>query len=143
MKPVADYLGNLMGKPVAFATDCIGPAAEEAAKALKPGDVLVLENTRYHNEEEANDPEFSRQLASLAELYVNDAFGSAHRAHASTEGVTKYLPGVSGFLMEKRSSTWDRRSITRNVRLLPYWAVQRSAIRSVSSRICSPKQKTS
>lgn len=101
MKPVADYLGNLMGKPVAFATDCIGPAAEEAAKALKPGDVLVLENTRYHNEEEANDPEFSRQLASLAELYVNDAFGSAHRAHASTEGVTKYLPGVSGFLMEK------------------------------------------
>ncbi len=101
MKPVAEYLGGLMGKPVAFAADCVGPAAEEAAKALKPGDVLVLENTRYHNEEEANDPEFSRQLASLAELYVNDAFGSAHRAHASTEGVTKYLPGVSGFLMEK------------------------------------------
>ena len=101
MKPVAEYLGSLMGQQVAFAADCVGPAAEEAAKALKPGDVLVLENTRYHNEEEANDPEFSRQLASLAELYVNDAFGSAHRAHASTEGVTKYLPGVSGFLMEK------------------------------------------
>ena len=101
MKPVAEYLGSLMGQQVAFAEDCVGPAAEEAAKALKPGDVLVLENTRYHNEEEANDPEFSRQLASLAELYVNDAFGSAHRAHASTEGVTKYLPGVSGFLMEK------------------------------------------
>ena len=101
MKPVAEYLGNLMGKPVAFATDCVGPEADEAAKNLKSGDVLVLENTRYHNEEEANDPEFSRQLASLAELYVNDAFGSAHRAHASTEGVTKYLPGVSGFLMEK------------------------------------------
>ena len=101
MKPVADYLGSLMDKPVAFATDCVGPAAEEAANALKPGDVLVLENTRYHNEEEANDPEFSRQLASLADLYVNDAFGSAHRAHASTEGVTKYLPSVSGFLMEK------------------------------------------
>jgi len=101
MKPVAEYLGSLMGKQVAFAADCVGPAAEEAAKALKPGDVLVLENTRYHNEEEANDPEFSRQLASLAELFVNDAFGSAHRAHASTEGVTKYLPGVSGFLMEK------------------------------------------
>ncbi|MEL7644330.1 MAG: phosphoglycerate kinase, partial [bacterium] len=101
MKPVAEYLGSLMGQQVAFAADCVGPAAEEAAKALKPGDVLVLENTRYHNEEEANDPEFSRQLASLAELYVNDAFGSAHRAHASTEGVTKYLPAVSGFLMEK------------------------------------------
>lgn len=101
MKPVAEYLGSLMGQQVAFAADCVGPVAEEAAKALKPGDVLVLENTRYHNEEEANDPEFSRQLASLAELYVNDAFGSAHRAHASTEGVTKYLPGVSGFLMEK------------------------------------------
>jgi len=101
MKPVAEYLGSLMGQQVAFAADCVGPAAEEAAKALKPGDVLVLENTRYHNEEEANDPEFSRQLASLAELFVNDAFGSAHRAHASTEGVTKYLPGVSGFLMEK------------------------------------------
>jgi len=101
MKPVAEYLGSLMGQQVAFAADCVGPAAEEAVKALKPGDVLVLENTRYHNEEEANDPEFSRQLASLAELYVNDAFGSAHRAHASTEGVTKYLPGVSGFLMEK------------------------------------------
>lgn len=101
MKPVAEYLSKLMGKPVAFATDCVGPAAEESAKAIKPGDVLVLENTRYHNEEEANDPEFSRQLASLADLYVNDAFGSAHRAHTSTEGVTKYLPGVSGFLMEK------------------------------------------
>ncbi len=101
MKPVAEYLGKLMGKPVAFAEDCVGPAAEAAASALQPGDVLVLENTRYHPEEEKNDPTFSKQLASLADLYVNDAFGSAHRAHASTEGVTKYLPGVSGFLLEK------------------------------------------
>ncbi len=101
LKPVAEYLGKLMGKPVAFAEDCVGPVAEAAAKVLKPGDVLVLENTRFHPEEEKNDPELSRQLASLADLYVNDAFGSAHRAHASTEGVTKYLPGVAGFLMEK------------------------------------------
>ena len=101
MKPVAEYLGQLMGKPVAFAEDCIGPLAETAAKALQPGGVLVLENTRFHPEEEKNDPEMSRKLASLADVYVNDAFGSAHRAHASTEGVTKFLPSVAGFLLEK------------------------------------------
>ena len=101
MQPVAEYLGTLMGRTVKFAEDCVGPAAEAAAKALQPGDVLVLENTRFHAEEEANDPEFSRQMASLADLYVNDAFGTAHRAHASTEGVTKTLPGVAGFLLEK------------------------------------------
>jgi len=101
MKPVAEYLSKLMGKPVAFAEDCIGPAAEEAAKKLKPGDVLVLENTRFHAGEEKNDPEMAKQMASLADLYVNDAFGSAHRAHASTEGVARFLPAVAGFLMEK------------------------------------------
>ena len=101
MKPVAEYLGQLMGKPVAFAEDCIGPLAETAANALQPGGVLVLENTRFHPEEEKNDPEMSRKLASLADVYVNDAFGSAHRAHASTEGVTKFLPSVAGFLLEK------------------------------------------
>ncbi|MCE1253437.1 MAG: phosphoglycerate kinase [Anaerolineae bacterium] len=101
MKPVAEYLGKLMGKPVAFADDCVGPAAEAAAKGLKSGSVLLLENTRFHPEEEKNDPELSRQMASLADIYVNDAFGTAHRAHASTEGVTKYLPGVAGFLLEK------------------------------------------
>ena len=101
MKPVAEYLAKLMGKPVAFASDCIGPEAEKAAAALKPGDVLLLENTRFHPEEEANDMGMAKQLASLAELYVNDAFGTAHRAHASTEGVTHFLPGVAGFLMEK------------------------------------------
>jgi phosphoglycerate kinase len=101
LRPVADHLSSLMGKPVAFAEDCIGPAAEQAAKALKPGDVLLLENTRFHPEEEKNNPEMARQLAALADVYVNDAFGSAHRAHASTEGVARYLPGVSGFLMEK------------------------------------------
>lgn len=101
LKPVADHLSKLMGKPVAFASDCIGPEAEKAAKALKPGEVLVLENTRFHPEEEKNDLEMARQLASLADLFVNDAFGTAHRAHASTEGVTHYLPGVAGFLLEK------------------------------------------
>jgi phosphoglycerate kinase len=86
---------------VAFAEDCIGPLAEAASKTLKPGEVLVLENTRFHPEEEKNDPGMAKQLSELADLYVNDAFGSAHRAHASTAGVTDYLPGVAGFLMEK------------------------------------------
>jgi len=101
LRPVAAYLSGLLGKPVAFAEDCIGPVATAAAKALKPGEVLLLENTRFHPEEEKNDMEMSRQLASLAEVYVNDAFGSAHRAHASTEGVTHFLPAVAGFLMEE------------------------------------------
>jgi phosphoglycerate kinase len=101
LRPVATHLSELMGRPVAFAEDSIGPVAEEAAKALNPGDVLLLENTRFHPEEEKNDPEMSRQLGKLADIFVNDAFGSAHRAHASTEGVAHYLPAVAGFLLEK------------------------------------------
>lgn len=101
MRPTAEHLAGLLGKPVSFAEDCIGPLATDAAVKLEPGDVLVLENTRFHKGETKNDPEVARQLASLADLYVNDAFGSAHRAHASTEGVTHYLPSVGGFLMEK------------------------------------------
>jgi phosphoglycerate kinase len=101
MKPVAEYLSKLLGKPVAFSAECVGPVAEDAAKKLKPGDVLVLENTRFYGGETKNDPKMAEQLASLADIYVNDAFGSAHRAHASTEGVAKLLPSVSGFLMEK------------------------------------------
>lgn len=101
MKPVADYLSGLLKKPVAFAADCIGPEAEKAAKALKPGEVLLLENTRFHPEEEKNDMGMAKQLASLADIFVNDAFGTAHRAHASTEGVTHFLPSVAGFLLEK------------------------------------------
>ncbi len=108
MKPVAEYLGKLLGKPVAFAEDCIGPAAEQAAAALKPGGVLVLENTRFHKGESKNDPEMAKQLASLADVYVNDAFGSAHRAHASTEGVAKFLPAVAGFLLEKEIQYLDQ-----------------------------------
>jgi len=101
MKPVAEYLGKLTGKPVTFAEDCVGEPAVKAAAALKPGQVLVLENTRFHPEEEKNDLDLAKQMASLADIYVNDAFGSAHRAHSSTEGVARYLPAVAGFLMEK------------------------------------------
>lgn len=101
LKPVADHLSKLMGNPVAFAEDCIGPAAEKAAKALKPGEVLLLENTRFHPEEEKNDEGMSKKLALLADIYVNDAFGSAHRAHASTAGIAAFLPAVAGFLLEK------------------------------------------
>jgi phosphoglycerate kinase len=108
LRPVADYLSTLLGQPVAFADDCVGPVAEQAVKALKPGQVLLLENTRFHPEEEKNDPKMAQQLASLADIYVNDAFGSAHRAHASTEGVAHYLPGVAGFLMEKEIQYLDQ-----------------------------------
>ncbi len=101
MKPVADYLGGMMGKPVKFAEDCVGEAAEKQVKGLKAGEVLVLENTRFHPEEEKNDLDLAKQMASLADVYVNDAFGSAHRAHSSTEGVARFLPAVAGFLMEK------------------------------------------
>jgi phosphoglycerate kinase len=101
LRPVVAHLSGLLGKPVAFANDSVGPSAEAAARSLKPGEVLVLENTRFHPEEEKNDPELAKKMASLADIYVNDAFGSAHRAHASTEGVTHYLPAVAGFLMEK------------------------------------------
>ena len=101
LKPVAEHLSGLIGKPVKFAPDCIGPEASAAASELKPGEVLVLENTRFHAEEEKNDLGMAEQLASLADLYVNDAFGTAHRAHASTEGITHFLPGVAGFLLEK------------------------------------------
>jgi phosphoglycerate kinase len=101
LAPVARRLAVLLGKPVQSASDCVGPEVEAQAKGLQPGQVLLLENLRFHEEEEKNDSEFARQLASLGELYVNDAFGTAHRAHASTEGVTHYLPGVAGFLMER------------------------------------------
>jgi len=102
LAPVAKRLSELLGKPVATTRDCIGPEAEAAAKALKSGDVLLLENLRFHAEEEKNGADFSKALASLAEVYVNDAFGTAHRAHASILGVTKYLqPAVCGFLLEK------------------------------------------
>ncbi|MGZ3714116.1 MAG: phosphoglycerate kinase [Ktedonobacterales bacterium] len=101
LRPVAERLSELLGRPVTLAPDSVGPDVEAQARALKPGDVLLLENLRFHPEEEANDPAFAKQLASLGEIYVNDAFGTAHRAHASTEGVAHDLPAVAGFLMEK------------------------------------------
>lgn len=101
MRPTAEHLSQLLGKPVAFVDEAVGPAAEAAAKALKPGEVLVLENTRFYKGETKNDPDLARQFAALADIYVNDAFGSAHRAHASTEGVARLLPAVGGFLMQK------------------------------------------
>ncbi len=101
LRPVAIRLGELLGMPVQLAPDCVGPETTAMAEALQPGQILLLENLRFHPEEEANDPEFARQLAALGEIYVNDAFGTAHRAHASTEGVTHSLPAVAGLLMEK------------------------------------------
>lgn len=100
LAPVAGRMSNLLGREVLFAEDCVGPVATAAVEAMN-GHVLLLENLRFHPEEEKNDPAFAAQLASLADVFVNDAFGAAHRAHASTEGVTHYLPAVAGFLMEK------------------------------------------
>jgi len=101
LRPVADHLVTLMGRHVDFSEEAVGPIAEEAARALKPGGVLLLENTRFYPGEEKNDLELAQKFAALADIYVNDAFGSAHRAHSSTEGVARYLPAVAGFLMER------------------------------------------
>ena len=98
---VAARLGELLGRPIPLAADVIGPDAKAKAAALKDGECILLENVRFHKEETDNDPDFAKQLASLAELYVNDAFGAAHRAHASTEGVAHHLPAVCGYLIEK------------------------------------------
>ena len=101
MAPATKRLSELLGMEVIQATDVIGPDAKAKAEALKPGQVLMLENARFHKEEEKNNAEFAKELASMAELYVNDAFGTAHRAHATTAGIADYLPAVSGFLIQK------------------------------------------
>jgi phosphoglycerate kinase len=101
MAPVAKRLEELLGKKVTYVKDCVGDDVKKTVAAMKAGDVVLLENLRFHPEEEADDPGFAKELASLGDLFVNDAFGTAHRAHASTEGVTKYLPSVAGFLLEK------------------------------------------
>ncbi|MDD7588211.1 phosphoglycerate kinase [Bullifex porci] len=101
MAPIAKEFEKLLGRPVKLAKDVIGPEVEAEVKALKPGEVLLLENVRFYKEEEANDPEFAKTLASYGDIYCNDAFGTAHRAHASTEGVAHYLPSYAGFLIEK------------------------------------------
>ena len=107
LAPIAAALGAVLGRPVAFALDCVGPEAAAAVSALPPGGILVLENLRFHPGEEANDPAFAKELASLAELYVNDAFSAAHRAHASTEAVARLLPAAAGRLMQAELSALE------------------------------------
>jgi len=101
MDPVAARLGELLGRPVKKLDDCVGPVVEDQVYAMHPGDVVLLENLRFYRDEEANDPAFAHALARLADVYVNDAFGTAHRAHASTAGIAQYLPAVAGLLMER------------------------------------------
>jgi phosphoglycerate kinase len=108
LDPVADALSDLLGQDIDKVDDCIGPGVKEAVHALEPGDVLLLENTRFHPGEKANDPAFAAKLASIADIYVDDAFGTAHRAHASTEGVAHHLPAVAGLLMERELEVLGR-----------------------------------
>ena len=108
LRPVAERLSQLLGRPVRMTGDALGPGVQVAVDKLRPGDLLLLENLRFHAAEEANDPAFAESLASLAELYVDDAFGAAHRAHASTEGITHYLPAVAGLLMEREVDALTR-----------------------------------
>ncbi|MBC7461751.1 MAG: phosphoglycerate kinase [Thermoleophilia bacterium] len=100
LRPIADRLSELLERPVGFVDDCVGAAVEAAVRDAQPGDVLLLENTRFHKEDTANDPDFARQLARLGDVFVNDAFGTVHRANASTAGVARYIPAVTGFLLE-------------------------------------------
>lgn len=108
LAPVAERLGVLLGRPVKMAPDCVSPVAEGQILGMQAGQVLLLENLRFHAEEEANDPSFAKTLAALGDVYVNDAFGAAHRAHASTEGITHYLPSVAGLLLEKEIRYFER-----------------------------------
>lgn len=108
LKPVADHLAKILSRNVVLLSDCAGPDIEAKIKQMKPGEVILLENLRFHAEEEKNDPEFSKKLASLAEIFVNDAFGTAHRAHASTEGIAHHLPAVAGFLLAKEIEYFDK-----------------------------------
>jgi phosphoglycerate kinase len=122
LRPVAQRLGELLGRPVRFATDCVGPEAERAAAALKPGDVLLLENLRFHAEEEKNDEAFARQLAGLCEgLFVDDAFGASHRAHASVVGITQFVSQAAAGLLMERELTFLGNALEKPVR--PFVAV--------------------
>lgn len=112
LTPIGKRLSELINRPVKKLDDCIGPEVEEAVAEMAPGDIILLENLRFHKEEEKNDLEFAKKLARLGDIFVNDAFGTSHRAHASTEGVTRYLPSVAGFLVEKEIEYFER--INRN-----------------------------
>lgn len=130
LDPMAKRLGELLGKPVIKADDCIGPEVQCLVDNMKPSDVLLLENVRFYAEEEKNDAEFARKLASLADIYINDAFGTAHRAHASTAGIAAYLPAGAGFLIQKELEIMGKaRRIPKDL-LLPYWVVRRYRIKS-------------
>lgn len=112
LDPVASHLGRLLGKPVRKLDDCVGPVVEKEVKLMNAGDVVLLENLRFHKEETENDPGFAKKLASLGDLFVNDAFGTSHRAHASTEGVTHFLQSVSGFLVQKEIDYFEKITVS-------------------------------
>lgn len=139
LKPVAARLSELLGIPVQMAPDCIGAETETMAGALQPGQVLLLENLRFHGEEEKNDPEFSRKLASLADVGINDAFGCCHRAHASVAGIAAFLPMAAGFLLEKKSALSVVPSIIRHTPSQQSLVVPKFPIRLKSFPICCPK----
>jgi len=136
LAPVAKRLGRLIGKNILFAPDCIGPAVEGLVEKMKVGDVLLLENLRFHPGEEQNDDAFSKALAALGDVYINDAFGAAHRAHASTVGITRFIPlSVAGFLPRKKSNISKERSKTPFGPLLRFWGERKCRERSASSKI--------
>ena len=139
LRPVAEALGRVINRPVAFAPDCIGPAAETAIAALKPGDVLCLENTRFHRGEEKNEAGFVAELAKLGDVWVNDAFSAAHRAHASTEGLGHHLPAYAGRAMQAELDALTRALEAPERPLAASWAVRKFPPSSVSSAICSPR----
>ncbi len=120
MKPVGEALSRILGLPVQTATDCVGPEVEAQAARLQPGQILLLENLRFHPEEEKNDPQFSKALARLGDLYINDAFGTAHRAHASTAGVAEFLPAAAGFLLQSELEALGK--VLHNPQR-PYWLI--------------------
>ena len=136
LAPVAERLSQLLGQPVIFAHDVVGEDAAAKAAALQPGQLLLLENTRFEKGETKNDPDFAKKLASLADIYVSDAFGAVHRAHASTAGVAAYLPAVSGFLIEKELRVMGGALSDPSGPWWPFWAAARSPPRSVLSITC-------
>ena len=130
LKAASEALAKLLGKPVQMAPDCVGPDVEAMAKALEPGDVLMLENTRFHKGEEKNDLDLARQMAALGDVFVNDAFGSAHRAHASTEGVARSCRPSPASSWSRSWSTWAAPQTTRRIPTSPSSGEPRSATRS-------------
>ncbi len=139
LKPILATLSEKVGKPVAFGEDCVGEAAASAVDALKDGDVLLLENTRYHAGEEKNDPDFTKALAANGDLYVNEAFSAAHRAHASTEGLARLLPAYAGRLMQAELDALTKGLEAPPARSSPSSAAPRSRPRSISSKTSSPR----